>query len=1085
MIKMLLPMLAIALLYPSFSIAATYAHVEQRVINGTVTDEQGMPIAGVSVLVKGTGQGTTTDAEGRYQLSGLGNDAVLTFSYIGYQRQEIPVGNQTTIHVTLQTDSEALEEVVVVGFGTQKKETVTGAIVSVDSKALVQTPVANVSNALVGRIAGLSSTQGSGEPGNNAATIRIRGIGTLNSGGQEPLVIIDGVQSTFAIMNAIDANEIENVSVLKDASATAVYGVRGANGVIIITTKRGRTGAPSLNFSANVGLTKLASRVAMLGSYDYAVFRNEAIRNDGDPSFERFLFTDDELWKFQHNRDFTPAEVQAMNLTPDQQAALLESPAIYYTSHDYFEEQFGGVGPQQQYNLNLSGGGEGIRYFSSVGYFSQDGVFRNTDYGGADVNSRYKRYNFRSNFDVDATRNIKITVDIAGQFANSGGILGNPQDGDITGDYSRHKAMLGLIYASPPFSGPGIVDDHLVTSFVNNTNPLQAKGASGFSPVAGLLTRPYLSRMQTNLNANVKLVHTLDYLTDGLSLSGTISYNGDYDKGVYRQRSIPQYVATRNPDNPGEVLFLGGAQGPDQLTDNYRNSKWRRLYMESALNYSKQLERHMVTGLVLFNAQRTYDPGLRFQVPSGLMGLAARATYNYDERYLAELNIGYNGSENFPEGNRFGFFPAYSLGWVATNEPFFPKNDWVTLVKVRGSYGEVGNDQIGGRRFLYLPSTWGYGGNYVYGGYRFGDSNGSSLDPFYPGATESSIGNPNVTWERARKTNLALELGFLRNRLTFTGDLFMEERDNILWQLGTVPGIVGGDLPPANIGRVSNRGYELQLGWADAIGAFQYSIRGNVSYARNKIAYMDEPPFPYPWMNETGYSIGQYKGLETNGFYNTEEEAANHPNSTIDGNRVQPGDLRYVDANGDNFIDSRDHVPIGYANLPRYTFGANFDFSYKGFGLSALFSGSAEGSFMMSGFYLMNPFYQTHNAAFAFQYEGRWTPEKAAQGIEPTFPRASLRTYSSINGQPSDFWLKSTDHIRLKNVEVSYTFSNLGILAKSGLSGMRIYANGNNLLTWSSLIDGIDPEQQDSGGANTGYLYPMTRIFNFGVNIQF
>ncbi len=248
---------------------------------------------------------------------------------------------------------------------------------------------------------------------------------------------------------------------------------------------------------------------------------------------------------------------------------------------------------------------------------------------------------------------------------------------------------------------------------------------------------------------------------------------------------------------------------------------------------------------------------------------------------------------------------------------------------------------------------------------------------------------------------------------------------------------------------------------------------------------MDEPPFPYAWMNQTGYSIGQYKGLKTDGFYNTEEEAANHPNSTIDGNRVQPGDLRYVDANGDNFIDSRDHVHIGYANLPRYTFGANLDFSYKGFGLSALFSGSAEGSFLMSGFYLLNPFYQTNGAAFRFQYDGRWTPEKAAQGVEPTFPRASLRTFSTINGQTSDFWLKSSDHIRLKNVEISYTFSKLGILAKSGLSGIRVYANGNNLITWSKLIDGIDPEQQDSGGASTGYLYPMTRTYNFGVNIQF
>lgn len=1084
MIKIIFSMLMFVIVHaPISSIAAMSG--QQKEVRGTVTDEQGSPLSGVSVLVQGTTQGTTTNKDGYFVLQGLSSRSVLTFRSVGYTSQDIVIGELSQINVLLKLDTEALDEVVVVGFGKQKKETVTGSIVSVDSKQLVETPVANLSSALVGRVAGISYTQASGEPGNNATTIRIRGVGTLNSGGQEPLVIIDGIQSTFSVMNAIDANEVENISILKDASATAVYGVRGANGVIIVTTRRGKLGTPKLNFSSSLGFTQLASRVKMLGSYDYALFRNEAIRSDNDASFDRFLFSDDELWKFQNNRDYTPAEVNALNLTDAQRSALLESPALYYSSHDYFEEQFGGMGPQQQYNLNISGGNERVRYFSSLGYFDQKGVLRNTNYGDADVNSKYDRYNFRSNYDIDATKNLKVTVDIAGQFVTSGGILGSSQDGDITGNYSRHKAMLGSIYSSSPFSGPGIVDGHLVTSFANNNNPLQSKGAGGYSPTATLLGRPYLTRAQSNLNANVKLVHTLDYLIEGLNISGTVSYNNSYNKGIYRQRSIPGYMAARNQADPSEILFFGGVQNPDELRDNYGNGKWRRLYMESAINYANRFGRHSVTGLILANAQRTYDPGLRFQVPSGLMGLATRGTYNYSERYLAELNIGYNGSENFPEGKRFGIFPAYSLGWVASNESFFKKNDWVTWVKIRGSYGEVGNDQIGGRRFLYLPSTWGYSGNYAYGGYFFGNSNGSSRDPFYTGAVESTIGNPNVTWERAKKSNIALEMNFFKNKLSFIGDIFREERDNILWQLGTIPGIVGGDLPPANIGKVSNRGYEFQLGWADRVGEFQYGIRGNMSYARNKIEYMDEPPYPHAWMNQTGYSIGQYKGLQNDGFYNTAEEAAKHINSTVDGNRVQAGDLRYKDANGDNFIDTKDHVPIGHTNLPRYTFGANLDFSYKGFSLSALFTGSAEGSFMISGFYLMNPFYMTNGAAFNFQYEDRWTPEKVAQGISPGYPRASLRNYSNINGQTSDFWLRSSDHIRLKNVEVGYTFSKLGILKRSGLDAIRVYANGNNLITWSGLMEGIDPEQQQGGGASEGYLYPMTRIYNFGLTIQF
>jgi TonB-linked SusC/RagA family outer membrane protein len=406
-------------------------------------------------------------------------------------------------------------------------------------------------------------------------------------------------------------------------------------------------------------------------------------------------------------------------------------------------------------------------------------------------------------------------------------------------------------------------------------------------------------------------------------------------------------------------------------------------------------------------------------------------------------------------------------------------------LKIRGSYGEVGNDQIGGRRYLYLPSTWGYGGNYAFGGYYFGNTNGGSQDPYYTGATENTVGNPDVTWERARKVNFGMEANFFKNRLSFVGDIFSEKRDNILWALGTIPGTVGANLPPANIGKVSNKGYELQAGWDDKIGDFVYSIKGNVSYARNKIEFMDEPSYPYEWMNTTGFSIGQYKGLKTNGFYNTQEEAANHPYSNIDGNKVQAGDIRYIDISGDGVIDSRDNAPIGYSNLPRYAFGTTLSLDYKGFSLSVVFTGTAQGSILMTDFYMLNPFYHTNGSAMAWQYEGRWTPEKAAAGITPTFPRASLRTYSTQNGVRSDFWLKSTDHIRLKNVEIGYTFSKLGQLQKIGAKGIRLFANANNLYTWSHLIDGFDPEQQDSGGAGSGYLYPMTRIFNFGMNVQF
>jgi TonB-linked SusC/RagA family outer membrane protein len=1063
----------------------------QQVITGTVTGAEGETLPGVTVIVKDTNLGTATDLDGRFSLTVPPEQSggTLVFSFIGYTTQEVPIGSTTVFNVVMAMDVKTLQEVVIVGFGEQKKQTVTGSVVSVDVKELKQSPVANVSNALVGRVAGLVATQSSGEPGQDAATLRIRGISTLNGSGGDPLVIIDGVQRDFFVLNALDINEIENISVLKDASSTAVYGVRGANGVVIVTTKRGETGRPQVSFSSNYGVTQMTFPLKMLGSYEYAKYRNEAIARDGDPSFDQLVFSDDELWKFQHNRDYTPAEVDAMsNLTAAQRAALNASPALYYTSHDWFDEQYGKAGPQQQYNVNLSGGSDNVRYFTSVGRFSQDGSVANSNYGGTDVNSFYDRYNFRSNFDIDVAKNVQVAINVGGQISNFGGILG--KDGDITSQFSRNKEMTVLLVESSPFAGPGIIDNHLITDYVEGgANPLSNKGGGGYSPTAYVLGADYLRSRTSNLNTSVEIRHTMDYLIQGLSAHATVSYDNRYMKSSRYFPSIPTYSVVRNPADPSELLFFGGSVGPTTVDDEFANDKWRRFYLEGALDYKKDFGKHLVTGLALFNAQKTFDPGLRYNVPAGLMGVVGRVTYEYDERYLAEFNMGYNGSENFPENNRFGFFPAFSAGWIISNENFFPRSQWVTWLKVRGSYGEVGNDKIGGNRYLYLPSTWDYGGNYPTGGYYFGNSNGASRDPYYVGASEDAVGNPNVTWERAKKSNIGLEMRFLNDRLSFTGDYFQEKRDNILWELGTVPSLVGADLPPANIGRVSNKGYEMELGWADQVGAVGYYVKGNVSYARNRIEFMDEPSFPYAWMNATGFSLGQYKGYYNDGFYNNAAEANNRPRSTVDGNRVQAGDLRYIDMNGDGLIDINDQVPVGFSNLPQYAFSGTVGFSFKGFAVSALFIGTANGSLPLADFEapedspIINPFARGSWGAMEYQYDGRWTPDKVEQGITPTFPRASMTNATTQNGVASNFWVKSTDFVRLKNVEVSYTFSNIKVSDKLTFKNIRIYGNGNNLYTFGNHI--MDPEQQDAGAVSRGYLYPITRIYNFGVNVQF
>jgi len=1057
-------------------------------VKGTVTSGAG-PLPGVSIYVKNNPRtATTTDEKGQYSFV-VPENATLVFSFIGYKNQVINAGGKTLINVVMQSEDKALGEVVVVGYGKQKAPTVTGAISTVSGGELVSTPVSNITNMLIGRAAGISGIQSSGEPGRNAATIRIRGIATLN--GQDPLIVIDGVQQPaeqpYVVLNAMDANEIESISILKDASATAVYGIRGANGVIIVTTKRGRTNRPKFSFSANEGYTKATSLLPILGSYEYALFRNEGVYNAraaGNTSFDNLLFTDDELWKFKNNRDYTTQEVDAMSITADQKNALKNSAALYYTSHNYFKETFAGQGKQQQYNLNVSGGSSKVKYFTSLGYYHQQGILANTSYGDANTNSDFHRYNFRSNFDIDVFHNFQISVNLAGQSSVSRFPSGGYGPEDI-GD--RYQNIIQGIFESSPFVGPGIIDGHLVNGFIGTSgdgiNPLVGKGGSGISPFTSLLSSSVVTQYLTTLTSTVTLKHQMDYLTDGLNANARIAYDDSYTKEFYEQKSIPQYKAMRDPANPANILFTGGQLSPNSTSDNWGNGAWRKVYIEASIDYQHSFGNHNVSALVLGNAQKYTANGMSFNTPSGLMGLVGRATYNFKERYLVEFSMGLNGTENFAPAKRFGYFPAVSAGWVVSKEPLFPENKWVTWIKLRGSYGEVGNDQMNKRRYLYLPNSWGYSGY----GYYFGNSNGSSTNPYYSGATETALGNQEITWERAKKLNLAADLRFISDKLSITCSLFKEKRNNILVTLQTIPatyGVPSSSVPPSNLGRVTNQGYEIELGWNDKIGKVSYFVKSNFSYAKNKIEYMAEPPYAYPWMNETGYSIGQYKGYITDGFYNTQKELNNRSYNT-NGNNARLGDVRYKDINGDGIIDNKDEVPIGYSNLPRIAFNLSLGFSYKGFDISALFIGTAQGSFPQSGYILSTPYAKNVGAVFQPYYDGHWTAEKYAKGEKITYPEFSFAG-SGPNNLFSDFWLKSNDFKRLKNVEIGYSVQNRRFLTRAHIGGIRIYANGNNLITWSKqVMKGIDPELADDGKSSMGYIYPLTKTFNFGTNIQF
>lgn len=1068
---------------------------QNRTVSGVVRDDTGEPLFGAFVVQQGTVNGISTDFEGRYTLTVPSGEVTLQFQFIGYVTQNVKVpAGKSVADVVMKTDANLMEEVVVTAFATQKKVNVTGAISSVNGGDILSTPVSNISNALLGNSPGVSGLQTSGEPGRNDATIHIRGISTYGS--SSPLIIIDGVEQAseqaFAEFNAMDANEIQGISILKDAASTAVYGVRGANGVIIVTTKRGSVGKPVINFSANYGLTSASQLQEGTTAYEYALFRNEAIRNEqkaysGTESLSAYIYDDYDLWKFKNNRDFTPQEVDAMSsLTPAQKESLKNSPALYYASHDLYKEQFDKVAPQYQANMNISGGTDRVKYFVSFGYFRQEGITSTVKYYDATTESLFTRYNFRSNIDVKILDNLTLTVNSAGQFGETKG----PGNGADPYDLSaRYKIIMQYIYDCNPFISPGIVDGHLISGFAgiagSAQNPLATKTNSSIgnqNAVYNLLTSGSATIYNSLLDNSLKLNHQMDYLLPGLRSYVTVSYQDNYNKYVKYTPSIPSYTIQRNAEDPNLFDFFGGSMGAGSF-ESWGYSNWNKFYVDAGIDWAGSFGAHNVSALLLGKASKYTMPNDSYHVASGIMGFVGRVTYNYDDRYMAEFNMGYNGTEQFAEGRRFGFFPAISAGWVITKEPWYPRNDILTFAKIRASYGEVGNDQLGGsRRYYYLPNTY----NLNQGGYWLGDSDGTSDNTYFWGATEGTLGNQAITWERSRKYDVGAEIKFFDDRLSADFDYFYEKRNNILTTLGIIPAIYGvsqGSVPPANVGITSNKGYELALNWADKKGDFIYSVGADVSWFRNKIIYKAEAKNPYYWMNATGFAIGQRFGLVSDGLFNTQEELANRPYNTYTSNAATLGDIRYKDLDGDGLINQNDVAPIGYPNYAQYHFNLKARLGYKGFDVKILFTGSADGSYYLNSGYTI-PFFKNAGNAWKWQYDGRWTQEKYLAREKITYPRAAYgATPSHNNYLTSDYWMVSTNHIKLKNVEIGYTFDMTKIANQNVVQALRLYFNANNVYTFKNKLTpyGIDPETTDG----STYVYPLTKVFTLGVSLRF
>ncbi|WP_036674214.1 SusC/RagA family TonB-linked outer membrane protein [Pedobacter heparinus] len=994
-----------------------YQEARAKLITGKVIDENKLPLIGVSVKIKGGTGGAITNAEGDFTLSVKSEKDSIQFSYIGYKTQTISAG--VTGFVTIQMtprSKENLDEVAIVGYGTQKKVSVTGAIstISVSEMQKVSTP--SLSNAIAGKLPGIITRQATGEPGYDAAAIYIRGLSTF--GQNAPLVLIDGVERD---MNQINAQEIESFTILKDASATAVYGVRGANGVILLTTKRGSVGKPAVTFRSEAAALHAMRLPEYINAGQYASLMNEARINSGNSP----TWSDEEIRKFKDGSD--PYLYPNSNWTD----AVLKKDTW-----------------QTIQNLSVTGGSDVIKYYTNVGFTLQDGIYKQDNNNPYNTNANIKRYNFRSNVDINLSKSLYMQLGI-------GGII--------------HKGNY------PGWSAPDIFNALKVISPIAYpvTNPDGTPGGAatylGWNPWARATQSGYTTQDRLNLQGTFAMKWDLSsFTTKGLSLRALFAYDRYTQTDNPRRKAflVKRYLG-KDPIS-GKDLYSTPFQEEQPLGYGVGGYSNRAIYTEAQINYERSFGKHSVTSMLLLNERDYVDLSAGTSVanlPYRRRGLSGRTTYNYDNRYLVEFNFGYNGSENFPDGKKYGFFPAASAGWVVSNEKFWKVN-FVSNLKIRASRGLVGNDNIS-QRFLFLSTIRTNGQSYLFG----------ADQQLFNGMEEEAIGNPNVTWERATKNNIGIDLGLFKDRITLQIDAFNEDRKDILLRRGTVPDFAGffpWSIPYGNLGRIKNKGIDglLEIKNTTSKGLF-YSLRTNFTWARNTIVENDEPSRKYAYLSGKGLPLLQPLGFVADGFFSSLDEIETSPRQTFSRPRV--GDVKYKDIDGDGLIDANDRIPIGYARLPQMTFGFGGTVAYKGFDASVYFTGAAQTSLMLSGT-SMWPFFDGAgvNNVLTEYYDNRWTPENRNNALYPAIDEGN----NPNNFVNSTLYMRNGDYLRLRNAEIGYSlpkrFNN-----KIGVSNMRLFINAVNLYTWDH-IKIIDPESNDGTGG-----YPLQRSFNAGLQIDF
>ena len=980
-------------------------------VTGTIRAANGELLIGATVWSKTRPTvGTASDINGKYLLD-VYPDEVLEFSYVGYKSQDVPVSGRGIIDVELQPNDAILDAVEVVGYGVQKKISVIGSQQTIKAGDL-KTPVANLTQGLIGRVSGLVSVQRTSEPGFDDAEIYIRGISTLTASMSTPLTLVDGVPRSFA---NVDPEDIESFTILKDASATAVYGVRGANGVIIINTKSGMKGSPKFSVRYTEGFTKPTKITDFVDGAVYMEMSNEASTTRGG------------------NRLYSREVIEKTRSGEDP---------YLYPNVDWMKEILRDFSRNRSANINIQGGSDKAVYYIGLAYYDEDGMYKDTKLADYNSNTFFRRYNATTSLTLNPFRSTEIKLGIQGYLANA--------------NYpaASQSTIFSSAYFTPPtYIAPMYPDGKLGAFSGGDLNPVAQLGATGYA-------NQWRSQIYSNLRVTQQLYK-------GLSITGMFSFD-TYNYTSNRFTKSPNTYHATGRDANGNLLFEQTRQGTENLAYGLSAKGDRTIYLEAALNYKNTFGRHDVSGMLLFNQSdeiNTKATNVEEALPYRFRGLSGRFTYSFDNRYFGEFNFGYNGSENFAPDKRYGFFPSFGLGWVISNEPFFEgATDIIQYLKLRGTWGQVGNSQISGRRFAYLATVTDNGST----SYNFG----KNMDQNY-GTTAINEYAVDVSWEVADKTNIGLDMRLLNNKLSLQVDLFKESREGIYLRRKSIPSYFGMiNNPYGNIGKVENKGIEVALNYANTWGDWSLSVMGNYSFNRNKVLE-DDSTAAYPWQSTIGNKVGQRFGLVALGLFESKEEIAASPVQTGD---TRPGDIKYKDINGDGLINEYDEVPIGWGNVPEIIYGVGFSVGWKNLSLTAMFQGAAHVDAMLSGEGVL-PFAQgSGRGNLLSNITDRWTEQNPRQ--DAFYPRLSIGTIN-MNYEKSTWWLKNTSYLRLKNVELSYTLPDRW-MKHIRLENARIFIQGVNLLTFSPF-DIWDVELGDGRGA----AYPNISSASLGLSFNF